>query len=77
MFAALPFPNIAPEILSVELFGFTLALRWYAMAYVVGIAIGWQIIKAALKRPRAARRPADLYRYRCDWWRQVGVCVVL
>ena len=62
MFAAIPFPNIAPEIFSVEVFGFTLALRWYAMAYIVGIAIGWQIIKAALKRPHLWRNgpPMDV-----------------
>lgn len=51
MFAAIPFPNIAPEIFAFELFGFTIALRWYAMGYIVGIALGWIIIKAALKRP--------------------------
>ncbi|MDX8353682.1 prolipoprotein diacylglyceryl transferase [Cognatiyoonia sp. IB215182] len=51
MYAAIPFPNIAPEIFAFELFGFTIALRWYAMGYIVGIALGWMIIKAALKRP--------------------------
>lgn len=51
MFAAIPFPAISPEIFSVTIAGFTLALRWYALAYIVGIAIGWQIIKLALKRP--------------------------
>ncbi|WP_342078537.1 prolipoprotein diacylglyceryl transferase [Yoonia sp. SS1-5] len=51
MIAALQFPNISPEIVSFSILGFELALRWYAMAYIVGIAIGWQIIKAALRRP--------------------------
>lgn len=51
MLAAIPFPDIAPEIVSFTIFGQTLALRWYAMAYIVGIALGWQIIKAALRRP--------------------------
>ena len=51
MIAAIPFPDISPEIFSVELFGFTLALRWYAMGYIVGIALGWQLLKAVLKRP--------------------------
>ncbi|MEL6681903.1 MAG: prolipoprotein diacylglyceryl transferase [Pseudomonadota bacterium] len=51
MYAAIPFPNISPEIFSVELFGVTIALRWYAMGYIVGIALGWMIIKAALNRP--------------------------
>ncbi len=55
MFAAIPFPNISPEIFSVTIGGFTLALRWYAMAYIVGIAIGWQVIKMALNRPHLWR----------------------
>ena len=55
MFGALPFPDISPEIFSFTLFGFNIALRWYAMAYIVGIAIGWQLIKYALKRPHLWR----------------------
>ena len=51
MLAAIPFPDIAPEIFAFTVFGFEIALRWYAMAYIVGIAIGWQIIKFALNRP--------------------------
>ncbi len=50
MLAAIPFPDISPEIFAIEVFGFNLALRWYAMAYIVGIAIGWFIIRAALRR---------------------------
>ncbi len=55
MFAALPFPDISPVIVSFTVFGFELALRWYAMAYIVGIAAGWQIIKMALNRPHLWR----------------------
>ena len=47
----LPFPDIAPEIFSIELFGTTFALRWYALAYIVGILLGWRIATAAVKRP--------------------------
>lgn len=50
--AYIPFPNVAPEIFSVELFGVTLALRWYALAYIAGLLIGWQIM---LKLIRTAR----------------------
>ena len=52
MLAAIPFPNISPDIFSVELFGLTITLRWYAMAFVVGIGLGWFVIKAALNRPQ-------------------------
>ncbi len=50
MFAAIPFPNISPEIFSISLFGFTLALRWYALGYIVGIVIGWWVAIQAIKR---------------------------
>ena len=51
MQAAIPFPNISPEIFAFTVGGFEIALRWYAMAYIVGIALGWQLIKFALNRP--------------------------
>ncbi len=50
--AAIPFPNIGPEIFSIEIGGFTLALRWYALAYIVGILIGWRLVARALRTPR-------------------------
>lgn len=55
MAAPIPFPPISPEIFSISLFGFELALRWYAMGYIVGIALGWQIIAFALRRPHLWR----------------------
>ena len=51
MTAMLPFPDISPEIFTISLFGFTFALRWYAMAYIVGILIGWRIALRAVKTP--------------------------
>ncbi|MEM6939499.1 MAG: prolipoprotein diacylglyceryl transferase [Pseudomonadota bacterium] len=51
----LPFPDIAPEIFTISAFGITFSLRWYALAYIVGILIGWRIVL------RAARTP-DLWR---------------
>lgn len=51
MLAALPFPEISPIIFQISLFGFTFALRWYAMGYIVGILIGWWIATRAINRP--------------------------
>ena len=51
MIAAINFPDISPEIFAIDLFGFHLALRWYALAYIVGIGLGWQVLKAAIIRP--------------------------
>ncbi len=52
MNALLPFPNISPEIFSISLFGMDLALRWYALAYIVGIIIGWRMVVMGVKTPR-------------------------
>ena len=47
---ALPFPDISPELFSVTVFGIELALRWYALAYIVGIVLGWRLAVRAVKR---------------------------
>ena len=48
--AAIPFPDIGTELFRLEIGGFTLALRYYALAYIIGIIIGWRIILAAIRR---------------------------
>lgn len=52
MQAAIPFPDLSPEIFTIPLFGMEFALRWYALAYIVGIVIGWRIVTASVKRPQ-------------------------
>ena len=52
MLAVLPFPQIDPEIFSIEVYGYSFALRWYAMAYIAGILIGWRL---AVRLVRTAR----------------------
>ncbi|MBK6466610.1 MAG: prolipoprotein diacylglyceryl transferase [Paracoccaceae bacterium] len=44
------FPNISPEIFSISVFGMTFALRWYALAYIVGILIAWGLAARTLRR---------------------------
>lgn len=51
MSTGLPFPNVSPELFSISIFGIEFALRWYALAYIAGILIGWRIAVAAVKRP--------------------------
>ncbi|WP_108895023.1 prolipoprotein diacylglyceryl transferase [Palleronia abyssalis] len=51
MLMAIPFPDIRPEIFSIDIGGFTLALRWYALAYIVGILLGWRLATMAAVRP--------------------------
>jgi len=45
------FPDLSPEIFSISIAGVEFALRWYALAYIVGIVIAWKLAVAALKRP--------------------------
>ena len=45
------FPNISPEIFSITIFGIELALRWYALAYIIGLLLGWRIAVLAANRP--------------------------
>jgi len=47
----IPFPDISPDVFSIDIGGFGFALRWYALAYIAGILIGWRIVVAALRRP--------------------------
>jgi len=51
------FPNIGPDLYRIDafqLFGFTLgpfAIRWYALAYIVGIIVGWRYCIWLAKKP--------------------------
>ncbi|MEJ6397660.1 prolipoprotein diacylglyceryl transferase [Yoonia sp. 208BN28-4] len=50
MTGPIPFPDISPFVFPNGIFGYDIPLRWYAVSYIVGIAIGWQVIAAALRR---------------------------
>lgn len=45
--AAIPFPNIPEAIFSIGFF----ELRWYALAYLVGILLGWYILRRITDKP--------------------------
>lgn len=51
MLAAIPFPNISPEIFTLSIAGASFSLRWYALAYILGIVIAWRLVVMALRRP--------------------------
>ncbi len=46
----IPFPDISPYVLP-PIGGWQVPLRWYALAYIVGIVLGWRLSVAALRRP--------------------------
>ncbi len=77
MKAAIPFPDISPEIFTLSLGGFSFSLRWYALAYLVGILLGWLLARAAIDRARLwPANSAPLNREQLDeflTWLIVGV----
>lgn len=51
MQAVLSYPDISPEIFSISLFGFDFALRWYALAYIAGLLLGWRLVLRLVRTP--------------------------
>ncbi len=54
MFFAIPFPIIDPVAVEIGPF----AIRWYALAYVVGIIIGWRYARALAAQKQSPLTPA-------------------
>ncbi|MFT4620658.1 MAG: phosphatidylglycerol:prolipoprotein diacylglycerol transferase [Sulfitobacter sp.] len=50
MLLAIPFPPLAPEIFTIAFGGVNFALRWYALAYIAGLLIGWWIVASLMRR---------------------------
>ncbi len=48
---AIPFPDLSPDLFTISIGSFQFALRWYALAYIVGLVAGWWLIVQAVKRP--------------------------
>ncbi len=48
----IPFPPLSPEIFAIDIGGFHLVVRWYALAYIVGLVAGWLLIRQALRTAR-------------------------
>ncbi len=46
------FPDISPNVFTVDLFGQEFSLRWYALAYMAGLLWSWWLIVRAVKQPR-------------------------
>ncbi len=46
----LQFPNISPEIFTISALGMEFSLRWYALAYIIGILLGWRLAVLATRR---------------------------
>ncbi len=44
------FPNISPDLINFEIFGFEFALRWYALSYIAGFVLSLLIMKFFLNK---------------------------
>jgi phosphatidylglycerol:prolipoprotein diacylglycerol transferase len=51
------FPNLSPDLFSISVGGMTFALRWYALAYIVGLLVGWRLVLRALAPNLWAGKP--------------------
>lgn len=56
MTLVLPFPAIDPVLISIGPF----AVRWYALAYIAGILMGWRYCRSLAARPPALVAPAQI-----------------
>lgn len=73
----LPFPQIDPALFTVAVGDFEFSLRWYALAYIGGLVIGWRLMVMLMRRehlwpgaraPMSPAAPEDLLT-----WMVVGV----
>lgn len=62
----IPYPHIDPEIFSIGPFALgnwslgPFAVRWYALAYIAGLIIGWRYCLALAKKPPQVARAQDI-----------------
>ena len=56
MLLTLPFPNFDPVLVQLGPF----AIRWYALAYIAGILLGWLYARAIIRRERFWGGPAPM-----------------
>lgn len=56
MIPVLLFPQIDPVIVQIGPFG----IRWYAMAYIAGLVLGWQLMRRLVARPPAVATPLQV-----------------
>ncbi|GHF54700.1 prolipoprotein diacylglyceryl transferase [Seohaeicola zhoushanensis] len=51
MLAAIPFPDLSPDLFTVSFGDMQFSLRWYALAYIAGIVLAWWLAVRAVRRP--------------------------
>jgi phosphatidylglycerol---prolipoprotein diacylglyceryl transferase len=56
MFPVLLFPQIDPVIVQLGPF----AVRWYALAYIVSLVLGWRLVRGLVRLPPAVATPVQV-----------------
>ena len=56
MLLAIPFPVIDPVLVEIG----PIVIRWYALAYIVGILLGWVYARALIRNEKLWGGPAPL-----------------
>src|SRR5258708_16182192 len=52
----IPYPEIDPVLVQLGPF----AIRWYALAYIAGLVIGWQIMRRVCEQPPKLLSPGKI-----------------
>lgn len=68
----MPFPDIDPVLIEIGPF----AIRWYALAYIAGLVLGWRYVVALAETPRLWPGPSPVTRADVDdalLWAALGV----
>jgi len=68
----MPFPDIDPVLIEIGPF----AIRWYALAYIAGLILGWRYVIALAETPRLWNGPSPVTRVIADdalLWAALGV----
>lgn len=84
--AAITFPDIRPEIFTIPRFDLLgvaigpLSLRWYALAWIAGLILGWRYMVSLIRRPDAwgKGKPAPLTVLQADdflFWATLAVII--
>jgi len=66
---AIPYPEIDPVLIQLGPF----AIRWYALAYIAGLVIGWQIMKRVCQQPPVVLTPTKIDDFLL--WAALGVII--
>src|SRR2546430_15781027 len=52
----IPYPEIYPDLIQLGPF----AIRWYALAYIAGLVIGWRIMRRVRQQPPKLLTPVKV-----------------